>query len=58
MLFEATEQSYTTDLAKFSNVEYAMASIYEGQGYATIHHDFYLFSRICKKQSTQRTRRS
>lgn len=53
MLFEATEQSYTTDLAGFSNVEYAMASIYEGQGYEAIHHDFYLFHESAKTKYPQ-----
>lgn len=43
MLFEVKEQSQKVRLAGFSNVEYAMASVYESQGYATIHHDYYLF---------------
>lgn len=48
MLFEATEQSHTENLTEFSNVEYAMASIYEKQGYSTIHHDYYLFHESAK----------
>jgi len=48
MLFEATECTYRLDLAQFSNVEYAMASIYESQGFSTIHHDYYLFHASAK----------
>ena len=48
MLFQATEKTYRADLAAFGNVEYAMASSYEVQGYSTIHHDFYLFHESAK----------
>ena len=48
MLFEATEHLYTANLAEFSNVEYAMASIYEARGFYTIHHDYYLFHESAK----------
>ena len=53
MLFEATEQAYTARLADFSNVEFAMASIYEAQGFATIHHDYYLFHESAKTKYPQ-----
>jgi len=40
MLFEATERTYQVNLAQFSNVEYAMDSIYENRGFSTVHQDF------------------